>query len=155
MVPALREQLAQDGQAALVVDLKPDLARPEVERRLRDAAPAERRGALGLGRPAWALLKAFTGKDIMDDAVRLARTVKALRLPVTALRPIAEAISTVGGIPLDEVDADLALKRHPHLHVAGEMLDWDAPTGGFLLQGAFATGRWAAKGMLRALALEE
>jgi predicted flavoprotein YhiN len=58
-----------------------------------------------------------------------------------------EAISTVGGIALSEVAPDLSLVRHPHLFVAGEMLDTDAPTGGFLLQGAFAMGLWAARGM--------
>ena len=77
--------------------------------------------------------------------------MKGLRLPVQALRPIDEAISTVGGIAMDQVNEDLSLKAHPHLHLAGEMLDWDAPTGGFLLQGAFATGRWAAQGILKAL----
>jgi predicted flavoprotein YhiN len=53
----------------------------------------------------------------------------------------------VGGIALDEVGEDLSLKKHPHIFVAGEMLDWDAPTGGFLLQGAFSIGLWAAKGI--------
>lgn len=151
LVPVLRKQLLAGEEATLHLDLKPDLALPELEGRLRDAVGAERRNAAGLDRPSWALLKAFTGKEVMDDPGSLALAMKGLRLPVQALRPIDEAISTVGGIAMDQVNEDLSLKAHPHLHLAGEMLDWDAPTGGFLLQGAFATGRWAAQGILKAL----
>jgi predicted flavoprotein YhiN len=74
--------------------------------------------------------------------------IKDLRLPVTALRPIGEAISTVGGIPTEVLSSNFSLRSHPHLFTIGEMVDWDAPTGGFLLQGCFAMGRYAALSIL-------
>ena len=148
VVPVLREALAHGGKAAVVLDLKPDVPEDTLYERLCTATPRERSAALKLDRAALALVKAFTPRDVMDDPAALAHAVKHLSVPVTGLRPIAEAISTVGGIALAEVAPDLSLRKHPHLFVAGEMLDWDAPTGGFLLQAAFSMGRWAAQGML-------
>jgi hypothetical protein len=135
--------------AELFIDLKPDLTTARIQEKLRDAAWRERAAALRMDRPAWAVLKAFTPAQRFLDGGTMAQDVKQVRIPIRGLRPIDEAISTVGGIAMDQVNEDLALKRHPHLFVAGEMLDWDAPTGGFLLQGAFSTGRWAAEGILR------
>lgn len=155
VVPHLREQLAGSNGASIVIDLKPDLSEDRINEKLRDAAWKERFAALNLDRPSVALLKAFTSMDRFLDGRSLAHDVKNVRLPVHALRPIEEAISTVGGIALGEVCADLSLKKHPHLFVAGEMLDWDAPTGGYLLQGAFSTGRWAAQGILARSSLSE
>jgi predicted flavoprotein YhiN len=151
VVPAVREALEVGEQAILVVDLKPDLTEAEMERRLAGAAWKERMAALKLDRVQVALLKAFTPMHRYLDGSTLIEDVKHLRIPVRALRPIDEAISTVGGIPWDEVNEDLSLKRHPHLFVAGEMLDWDAPTGGFLLQGCFSSGHFAAGSILRVL----
>ncbi|HNR53914.1 MAG TPA: TIGR03862 family flavoprotein [Flavobacteriales bacterium] len=149
LVPEVRAQLNSLGKAELHVDLKPDLTTDRINEKLRDASWKERTATLHLDRPSLALLKAFTAKERYLDGRHLAEDVKQVRVPVHALRPIDEAISTVGGIALDEVNDDLSLKRHPNIFVAGEMLDWDAPTGGFLLQGAFSTGRWAAEGILR------
>ncbi len=149
LVPQVREALAAKGHAVLVLDLKPDLTIEQMEMRLRDAAWKERMAALRLDRPAVALLKACCPVDRYLDGRTLAHDVKHVQVIVHGLRPIDEAISTVGGIALDEVNGDLSLVRHPHLFVAGEMLDWDAPTGGFLLQGAFSLGRWAAEGVVR------
>ncbi len=154
MVPAIREALL-NGSAEFTIDLKPDLTTEQIEQKLRDAAWKERMAALRLDRPSVALLKAFTPVDRYLDGRTLSTDVKHVRIPVTALRPIEEAISTVGGIALDEVNEDFSLKKHPHLFVAGEMLDWDAPTGGFLLQGAFSTGSWAAEAMLKNQVLPE
>jgi uncharacterized flavoprotein (TIGR03862 family) len=146
LVPALREALAMGG-AELFIDLKPDLSEEQIDRKVSDAAWKERPAALRLDRPALALFKAFTPLDRYLDGRTWAHDIKHVRIPITALRPLDEAISTVGGIALSEVAPDLSLVRHPHLFVAGEMLDTDAPTGGFLLQGAFAMGLWAARGM--------
>jgi uncharacterized flavoprotein (TIGR03862 family) len=146
-VPAVRAALADGGQAELIIDLKPDLSEEQIEKKLQDAAWKERMAALRLDRPAVALLKAFTPMMLYLDGGTMAYDVKHVRIPLRGLRSIAEAISTVGGIALDEVGEDLSLKKHPHIVVAGEMLDWDAPTGGFLLQGAFSSGRLAAMGM--------
>jgi uncharacterized flavoprotein (TIGR03862 family) len=82
----------------------------------------------------------------------LARLAKAVRLPLGAPRPIAEAISSAGGVEWRELTADLMVRSQPGLFVAGEMIDWEAPTGGYLLQGCFATGTRAAEGVRRFLA---
>lgn len=144
LIPAIRAQLEANGSAELIIDLKPDNTVDALEQRLSGAAWKERVAALRMDRPMVALFKAFTPVTRYLDGRSFAQDVKQLHVPVKGLRPIEEAISTVGGIALDEVDDDLSLKKYPHLFVAGEMLDWDAPTGGFLLQGAFTTGRWAA-----------
>lgn len=149
VVPEVRAQLNVHGTAELLIDLKPDLTAERINEKLRDATWKERTAALHLDRPSLALLKALTPMERYLDGRYLAEDVKRVRVPVHALRPIDEAISTVGGIAMDEVSGDLSLKRHPHLFVAGEMLDWDAPTGGFLLQAAFSMGRWAAEGIQR------
>jgi predicted flavoprotein YhiN len=77
---------------------------------------------------------------------RIAPLIKALPLRLTGCRPIEQAISTAGGVDLDELTPDLMLKRLPGVFVAGEMLDWEAPTGGYLLQAAFASGLIAGLG---------
>lgn len=151
LIPEVRRQLDERGMAEILIDLKPDVPLPELERRLRKASAKERTQALRLDRQALALLKAFTPRERFLDPVDLASDVKHLRVPVPGLRPLEEAISSVGGIALEEVDIDLSLKQFPSIFVAGEMLDVDAPTGGFLLQGAFSMGHWAAQGMQRYL----
>ncbi|MBK7102983.1 MAG: TIGR03862 family flavoprotein [Flavobacteriales bacterium] len=143
LVPAIREAL-EAGAAEITLDLKPDLTAEQIDDKLKDAAWKERMSALRLDRPSVTLLKTFTPFERYVDGRTMAEDVKRVQIPVTGLRPIAEAISTVGGIALDQVSPNLSLIMHPHLFVAGEMLDWDAPTGGFLLQGAFSTGHWAA-----------
>lgn len=155
VIPQVREQLAASGEAQLIIDLKPDLTEERINEKLRDTAWKERVAALKLDRPSVALLKAFTPVDRYLDGRSLAHDVKNVNVPIHALRPIEEAISTVGGIAMDEVNADLSLKKYPHIFIAGEMLDWDAPTGGFLLQGAFSTGHWAAYRILERLSLSE
>jgi uncharacterized flavoprotein (TIGR03862 family) len=147
LVPALRGAL-QDGRSAeLYIDLKPDLSVEALGERLRSTQWKERPAALRLDRTAMAFFKAFTPRERYLDGNCWVTDLKAVRVPVTGLRSIEEAISTVGGIALPEVAPDLSLLRFPHLFVAGEMLDTDAPTGGFLLQGAFAMGYRAAMGI--------
>ena len=80
----------------------------------------------------------------------LSAALTAPPIPVAGLRPLAEAISSAGGIAFDEVGANLMLHRRPSTFVAGEMLDWEAPTGGYLLQGCFSTGAWAAQAIIEA-----
>jgi len=82
----------------------------------------------------------------------LAELIKALPVRLTGIAPIAGAISSAGGIAWDEVDEHLMLRRSPGIFVAGEMLDWEAPTGGYLLQASFATGALAGHGALQWLA---
>ncbi|MGV3638873.1 MAG: NAD(P)/FAD-dependent oxidoreductase, partial [Adhaeribacter sp.] len=106
--------------------------------------------AFNLNKAQLALLKAYISKaDYLAPETSAAR-MKDLVLPLDSLRPVPEAISTVGGIATGELNPDFSLKAYPHLFVVGEMIDWDAPTGGFLLQGCFATAACAAQALLAA-----
>lgn len=144
VVPAVR-----DGATELCLDLKPDSTAERLLERIGNREPRNFAGAVHLNRQQMALLKAFTPKEAVQDAAGFVHLVKRLVIPVTGLRPIGEAISTVGGIPVEELNPDFSLKRAPHLYTIGEMVDWDAPTGGFLLQGCFAMGRWAGLSIIR------
>ncbi|MFN7101531.1 MAG: TIGR03862 family flavoprotein [Pseudorhizobium sp.] len=149
---ALRDQLDNDGQAALSVDLTP--GRSE-ERLARDLARQDSKASFsnrlrkGAGLEG---VKAALLRELLPEAPRmtpqaLARTIKSLPIPLLRPRPIAEAISSAGGIAWAEIDARLMLARLPGLFVAGEMIDWEAPTGGYLLTACLATGRAAGQGM--------
>lgn len=150
---ALRDRLARDGKADLVIDLAPGRT---VERLARDLGRQDakasisnrlRKGA-GLDGVKAALARLFSTEDERRDPVRLAARLKALPIPLVRIRPIEEAISSAGGIRFSEVDSRFMLKARSGTFVAGEMLDWEAPTGGYLLTGCFATGRAAANGVL-------
>ena len=104
---------------------------------------------LGLQGLKPALLHGVLGAAGLNDAARLAATIKALPLVLGAPRPVDEAISSAGGVAWDAVDDRLMLKALPGVFCAGEMLDWEAPTGGYLLAASFATGRQAGLGALR------
>ncbi|MCB1961179.1 MAG: NAD(P)/FAD-dependent oxidoreductase, partial [Rhodocyclaceae bacterium] len=95
------------------------------------------------------LLREALPADALTDAARVAATLKALPRVLSAPRPIDEAISTAGGVAIDALDAALMLRARPGVFCAGEMLDWDAPTGGYLLTACLAGGRAAADGALR------
>ena len=150
--PPLREELAKRGYACLQLDLKPDLLRDQVVERL-----AKRQGRRSWSTwltkvlrlpPGTAVLMREVGVDAASSTDEVADAVKALPIRVVGTRPIAEAISSAGGVCLDELDDRLMLKRLPGVFVAGEMLDWEAPTGGYLLQACFSTGVAAASGVL-------
>lgn len=146
--PALRGALP----AALSLDLRPDGTEDAIAARLGKAmAKGRSRGdalrRLGLGPAAIALLRE-AASPLPAEPMPLAALVKSVPLTVSGLEPIERAISSAGGIALDELDAGLMLKRLPGVFAAGEMLDWEAPTGGYLLQASLATGRAAAEGVL-------
>ena len=150
----LRAAIARDGQAVLHLDLVPgralerlhqDLAAP---RRGRSFSEHLRRHA-GVGGVKAALLYEILGPRAGDDIEAVARTLKALPLQLQRPRPIAEAISTAGGVQRDGLDDALMLRGQPGVFCAGEMLDWDAPTGGYLLTACFASGAVAADGVQR------
>jgi predicted flavoprotein YhiN len=133
---------------AVELDLAPDLTVDEVARRItgqktKDTVVNRLRKSLHLSPVKLALLMEF-GRPL-PEADRLARLVKQLPVRHSGLRPIEEAISTAGGVAWRAVDQDLMLKDRPGVFVAGEMLDWEAPTGGYLLTGCFATGRSAGQ----------
>ncbi|MBL4667053.1 MAG: NAD(P)/FAD-dependent oxidoreductase [Sneathiella sp.] len=96
-----------------------------------------------------ALIHELCHKDDIQDYPRLAQKIKALPIEIQSARPIGRAISTMGGIKTAEFDEHLMLKNRPGWFAAGEMIDWDAPTGGYLLQACFSTGVAAANGIVR------
>ncbi len=154
--PEIRRELADAGKARLVVDLRPDLDRDDLAGRLarprgKQSLSSHLRKAAGLAPVAVALL-AEAG-DRPSDAERLAARIKALLLEATGFAGIERAISSAGGIAWEAVDAGFMLKALPGVHVAGEMLDWEAPTGGYLLQACFSTGLAAARGIAAGLGL--
>jgi len=141
----LRDAIEREGRAVLELDLRPDLSEAEVARRLAAARPSDSRAnrlrkALGLSPAAINLLREAAAEDA---------AVKHIRLTLAGTAPIERAISTAGGVAFDSVDASLMLKARPGVFVAGEMLDWEAPTGGYLLQASFATGAWAGAAAAR------
>lgn len=149
----IREAVAAGGEAVIHLDLRPDLTRDALARRLSDPKPGQSRSttlrkAAGLGPVATGLLYEASGRFLPEGAGDLAGLIKAAPLRVGAPRPIERAISTAGGVAFASLDERFMLRAKPGAFVAGEMLDWEAPTGGYLLQGAFATGRAAAQGLI-------
>ncbi|SLN61464.1 hypothetical protein TRL7639_03407 [Falsiruegeria litorea R37] len=136
--------------AALHIDLMPDVSDADVAKRLsrprgKVSLSNHLRKVLRLGPVRTGLLMEFA-RPLPSDARALAGLIKALPVKHVGLRPMDEAISTAGGVPHEELDAGLMLKRLPGVFCAGEMLDWEAPTGGYLLTACLATGRWAGRG---------
>ncbi len=148
---AIRDALDGDGRCVLEVDLTPDLGADQLAERLRRRRPKDSgstwlRRSIGLDPAAIALLRESGAGALPADPAAMAALVKAVPVVVTGTMPIERAISTAGGIAWSEVDDALMLRRLPGTFVAGEMLDWEAPTGGYLLQASFATGVVAAHG---------
>ena len=148
----IREAIRRDGTATITIDLRPGVAAEDLAQRLARRRKGETlsnhlRKAAGLAPVAAALLRETAGAALPADPQALAALIKAAPLRLDAPMPIARAISTAGGIAREEIDDHFMLKRLPGIFVAGEMLDWEAPTGGYLLQASFATGVAAAEGM--------
>ena len=152
---ALRAALEAGEPAILEIDLAPNLTRPKLTDRLHKAAPGQStasllRKAAGLSPLAANLLRETHGLALPRDPGALARAIKSAPIRLTAPRPLERAISTAGGVTLGDLDERLMLKALPGVYAVGEMLDWEAPTGGYLLQACFATGAWAARSLLKA-----
>ncbi len=150
---ALREQIAACGRATIHLDLAPDkplqrvleeVAHPRGSRSLS----SHLQGRVGIAGVKAGLLRESVSKEQFADPVHLAGAIKALPLQLNATRPIDEAISSAGGVMFESLDQRMMLRNLPGVFCAGEMLDWEAPTGGYLLTGCFATGRAAGLGLL-------
>jgi len=154
----LREAIAQAGEATLRIDLRPDLAASDLLTRL--SGPRGKQSLSNILRKSAQLSPVAIG--LLQEAAigagaklatlspsTLAGLIKAVPMMLNGVAPIARAISTAGGIAFDELDADFMIRRLPGVFAAGEMLDWEAPTGGYLLQASFATGAAAGRGALR------
>jgi predicted flavoprotein YhiN len=152
----MRTTLERGERAHVRIDLWPDATAEDVQARLarrrpKDSASTGLRRA-GLSPVAIGLLREAMLNRVPSDADALAELVRAVPLELLATRPIERAISTAGGVDLGAIDPHGMLLARPGTFVAGEMLDWEAPTGGYLLQGAFSTGVAAAEGALAWLA---
>ena len=149
----IREAINQQGAATILIDLLPGKAVDKIR-----AALAKPRGSrsmskhlhsqLGLDGVKAALLRELCPASSFNDPELLAKAIKALPLKLLKARPLDEAISTAGGVRFEALDEQLMLKQLPGVFCAGEMLDWEAPTGGYLLTGCFASGRAAGVGVL-------
>jgi len=150
----LRDAIARDGVAELSLDLRPDVTTEALAARLgkpraKQSLATFLRKAAGMSAVEIGLLHETAPQRLADMAPEdIARLIKAVPLRLTAATAIARAISTAGGVRWDEVDDRLMLRGRPGVFVAGEMLDWEAPTGGYLLQACLATGAQAGRGMV-------
>lgn len=148
----IREAILREGRAEVTIDLRPDQDGARLTERLAHRGKGvtlsnHLRKAGGLSPVAIGLLRDAAKGPLPEDAAALVALIKAAPLTLTGLMPIERAISTAGGIAVSELDAQFMLKRLPGSFAAGEMLDWEAPTGGYLLQACFATGVAAAAGI--------
>jgi hypothetical protein len=153
---ALRDAIARDGAATLHLDLLPDWSPEKVRKEVQHPRGARSlashlQSRLGLKGVKASLLREVLSAEQMHDPALLAQTIKALPLRLIAPRPLAEAISTAGGVRFEALDEYLMLKQMPGVFCAGEMLDWEAPTGGYLLTACFASGLAAGQGALQHL----
>ena len=159
----LRDEIAAHGSATFLLDLLPDKSPEQVLVEVRHprgsrSLSSHLKSRLNLDGIKAAMLYELLGKDAIADPVRLAAGIKALPVRVVAARPIDEAISSAGGVPFEAMTPQLQLKSpalaKPPVFCAGEMLDWEAPTGGYLLTACFASGSTAGHGVLRILGLQ-
>jgi uncharacterized flavoprotein (TIGR03862 family) len=150
---ALRDEIERNGSTTLHLDLLPDwpmqrvldeVSHPRGSRSLSSHLQSR----LGLKDVKANLLREVLKAAQMRDPALLSSAIKALPLSLIAPRPLSEAISSAGGVTFETMDANLMLKKSPGVFCAGEMLDWEAPTGGYLLTACFASGRVAGSGVL-------
>lgn len=146
----LRDAIISQGSARLLVDLLPDRSHADIDARLRrprgkQSISNHLRKTLGLTGVKAALLREFVSPSVFSRPDELALAIKSLSIPIDGAAPIDEAISTAGGLPWAELDNNFMLKKCPGVYCAGEMIDWDAPTGGYLMTACLALGRAAAR----------
>ncbi len=153
---AIRDNIDRFDNCTLNFDLHPDLTIARLVGRVARARPKDTLTAvlhrIGLSKVAVALLREVTGNQVPREPEVLAAMIKSLAIDVRSLMPMERAISTAGGVAFSELDDALMIKRLPGVFVAGEMVDWEAPTGGYLLQASFSTAVTAARGAVDFLA---
>ena len=154
--PMLRDDILRHGSATFHLDLLPDMALEKVRQEVAHprgsrSLSSHLKSRLHLDGIKSALLHELLAPEVRNDPAQLAAAIKALPLTLQAARPLDEAISTAGGVLFEVLSGDLMLEQLPGVFCAGEMLDWEAPTGGYLLQACFASGRKAGLGAVRAL----
>jgi len=150
LVPAMRNILNKNIPVQIYVDFKPSNTEEQLLQKTtgKNVSTKEYGQLFNLSSAEMAIIKSCTSKENFLSPSGFISSIKKLAIPVDSLRPVEEAISTIGGIDLNEVNDDFSLKKYPWIYTIGEMLDWDAPTGGFLIQGCFSMGHYAAKSIL-------
>ena len=153
----LRDALSRQASATVYLDLKPDFTPERVLTEVRHprgsrSLSSHLKSRLHLSALHLGLLHEVLSKEAMNDPAQLAAAIKHLPITLTATRPLDEAIGSAGGVRLEALNEDLMAKSLPGVFVAGEMLDWEAPTGGYLLSACLASGRVAGLGAARYLA---
>lgn len=148
----LRDAIEASGTATMTLDLAPDRTEAQLVERLSKprgsrSMASHLEKAVGIKGVKAGLLREFVPKEEFTNEARLAFYIKNLPVPLVATRPLDEAISSAGGVRFEMLDQGLMLKHHPGIFCAGEMIDWEAPTGGYLLTACFASGRWAGAGV--------
>ena len=146
----LREAMQTQSHAILYLDLLPDLSQEQILQKLQQGKKQSLNTLwqkIGLDKTKIALIRDVVSKNDWNDPLKMAQHIKQIAVQIQGFRPIEEAISCAGGIRLDALNEHLMLKNSPYIFACGEMLDWDAPTGGYLLTACLATGRTAAQGV--------
>jgi uncharacterized flavoprotein (TIGR03862 family) len=145
---AIREQLQSLQKAELSIDFKPEIDMEEIKARIENKGRLSVKEALekkiNLSSVQIQLIKYTSTKEEYNDPALISQRIKSYPLTISGMAPLDDAISTAGGISLDEVNSNLELKKLPNQYCIGEMLDWDAPTGGYLLQACFSMGKFLA-----------
>ena len=155
----LRDEIEAQGQAVISLDLAPDTSEEQLAHKLGKSRGTRSisehwRRTVGIKGLKFSLLQEFTPEGSLADPLRGAAALKALHIPLLATRPLDEAISSAGGVAFKALDQNLMIRALPGVFCAGEMLDWEAPTGGYLLTACFSTGRAAGMGVLEWLMAE-
>lgn len=150
----LRDELLSTGHASLMLDLAPDISTEKLTQLLErprgsTSLSTHIRKTTGIQGIKLGLLYEFIAKEVFENPNKLANAIKSLPIPLVSPTSLATAISSAGGISFEELDDHLMLRKMPGVFCAGEMLDWEAPTGGYLLSACFALGRAAGMGALR------
>lgn len=149
----IRDEIEASGAATIHLDLAPDWSLEKITNRLSHprgsrSISSHIEKSIGLKGVKTGLLWEFVPREIFNQPEKLALVIKSLPIRLLRPRPISEAISSAGGIRFDALDSNLMLNALPGVFCAGEMIDWEAPTGGYLLTGCMSTARWAAHGLL-------
>ncbi|GAB4498199.1 MAG: TIGR03862 family flavoprotein [Anaerolineales bacterium] len=152
----LRDEIEANGRAVMLLDLAPDKTEAQLVERLSKPRGSRSMAShlektVGIKGVKAGLLREFVPKDEFTNEARLAFYIKHLPVTLIATRPLDEAISSAGGVQFESLDENLMLKKLRGIFCTGEMLDWEAPTGGYLLTACFASGRWAGNGVLKYL----
>lgn len=147
IVKEVREELNKKHESVLYIDLKPNNTKEQLLGKIKHAGPKDFAKNLKIGVVEKSLLKNYLTKEEFYDHEKFVEMLKHLPLKVDSLRPVEESISTVGGVDVSELDKDFGLNSYPKIYAIGEMVDWDAPTGGFLLQGCFSMANKVAENL--------